>query len=165
MRNTKLKKKYSWTEGTTRPPCRTLAWNHTRVEGLWRSVCTQKRKKISFVPPTLSGNGAARDDEGPTLLIPEMCVPQRMEDEHLTVDSTSIYKVIIARKETYRVCGWREACLFHVWKSSIHSWSRLIWFPWKALNTKSRYKLLLIWIQCLSNLWLTTVRGYVDWAE
>lgn len=43
----------------------------------------KKEKKISFVPPTPSGNGAATDDEDRTSLIPEMCVPQRVEDEHL----------------------------------------------------------------------------------
>lgn len=74
----------------------------------------KKRKKISFVPPSPSGNGAARDDEGRTSLIPEMCVPQRVEDGHPTGDSTTIYKVIIERKETYRMRGWGRARLFHV---------------------------------------------------
>lgn len=74
----------------------------------------KKRKKISFVPPTPSGNGAARDDEGRTLLIPEMCVPQRVEEEHLAGDSATIYKVIRERKETYRMRGWSRARLFHV---------------------------------------------------
>ncbi|MPC59651.1 hypothetical protein E2C01_053675 [Portunus trituberculatus] len=53
-----------------------------------------ERERISFVPASQSGNGAARDDEGSTSLIPEMCVPQRVEDEHFTEESATIYKVI-----------------------------------------------------------------------
>lgn len=82
---------------------------------------TQKRKKISFVLTIPSGNDAARDDEGRTLLIPEMCVPQRVEDGHLAGDSTAIYKVIIRKRETYKMRGWRAARQFNVLNSPKHS--------------------------------------------